>query len=40
MELDITKAQTDLADKALEVEERRLNLAEDAMGVTDDELSD
>ena len=40
MELDITKTQTDLADKALEVEERRLNLAEDAMGVTEDELSD
>ena len=38
MELDITKAQTELADKALEVEERKLDLAEDAMGVTEDEI--
>ena len=40
LELDVTKAQTDLADKALEVEERKLDLMEDAMGVTEDEIRD
>lgn len=38
MELDVTKAQTDLADKALDIEERKLDLMEDAMGVTEDEI--
>lgn len=38
LDLDITKTQTELADKAIEIENKKLDLAEDALGVMTDEV--
>lgn len=38
LDLDITKAQTELADKAIDIENKKLDLAEDALGVMTDEI--
>lgn len=38
LQVDITKAQTDLAEKALDVEQKKLDLIEDAAGVTEKEI--